>query len=124
MPVIRSTEGTEYGVHGATFTAYANSETGGAELCAWNCRLPPGQPGVEHRISGEEVFLVRGGTPRIAVDGTGALLATGDVVIAPAGSLLRVDNPGSQDADLWVTAGTGLSAQLADGSTLAPPWAR
>lgn len=124
MPVIRATEGTEYDIHGATFTAYANADNGSAELCAWNCRLPAGQPGVEHRISKEEVFLVRGGTPRIAVDGTDALLAAGDVLVAPAGCLLRVDNPGSQDADLWVTAGAGLSAQLADGSTLAPPWAR
>lgn len=124
MPVIRASEGTEYDVHGATFTAYATAETGSAELRAWNCRLPAGQPGVEHRISGEEVFLVRGGTPRIAVDGAGALLAPGDVLVAPAGSLLRVDNPGSQDADLWVTAGAGLSARLADGSELTPPWAR
>jgi quercetin dioxygenase-like cupin family protein len=124
MPVIRATEGTEYDMHGATFTAYADAETGGAELRAWNCRLPAGQSGVEHRISKEEVFLVRGGTPRIAVDGTDTLLAAGDVVVAPAGSLLRVDNPGSQDADLWVTTGAGLSARLADGSTLSPPWAR
>jgi mannose-6-phosphate isomerase-like protein (cupin superfamily) len=124
MPVIRSTEGTEYDMHGATFTAFAGMDTGGGELRAWNCRLPAGQPGVEHRISREEVFLVRAGTPRIAVDGAGALLAAGDVVIAPAGCLLRVDNPGSQNADLWVTTSAGLSAQLADGSTLAPPWTR
>lgn len=124
MPVIRSTEGTEYALHGATFTAYAGADTGGTELRAWNCRLPAGQPGVEHRIGKEEVFLVRAGTPRISVDGTAALLAAGDVVVAPAGSLLRVDNPGSQSADLWVTAPAGLSARLPDGSTLAPPWAR
>jgi len=123
MPVIRANEGTEYQTHGATFTAFADAGTGG-ELRAWNCRLPAGQSGVEHRISKEEVFLVRGGTPRISVDGGDCLLAPGDVLVAPAGSLLGVHNPGSQDADLWVVTHAGLSAQLADGSTLAPPWAR
>lgn len=124
MPVIRANEGTDYPMHGATFTAYAHADTGSAELCAWNCRLPAGQAGVEHRISKEEVFLVRGGSPRIAVDGESSPLSAGDVVVAPAGSMLRVDNPGSQDADLWVTTSAGLSAQLADGSSLTPPWAR
>jgi mannose-6-phosphate isomerase-like protein (cupin superfamily) len=124
MPVIHAAEGTDYPMHGATFTAYANTSTGSTQLCAWNLRLPAGQPGAEHRISNEEVFLVRGGTPRITVDGDGSPLAAGDVVVAPAGSLLVVDNPGSQDADLWVTTGAGLSARLADGSVVEPPWAR
>ena len=124
MPVIRAAEGTDYDVHGATFTAYANAATGSAELCAWNLRTPPGQPGVEHRISGEELFLVTRGTPRISVDGAAADLAAGDVVVAPAGCLLKVENPGSQASDIWVTAGAGLSATLPDGSQMSPPWAR
>jgi len=124
MPVIRAAEGTEYAVHGATFTAYANAGTGSSELCAWNLRLPAGQPGVEHRISREEVFMVKGGSPRISVDGAAAELAAGDVVVAPPGSLLKVENPGSQESDIWVTTGIGLSATLPDGSQLTPPWAQ
>ena len=46
MPVIRAAEGTVHEVHGATFTAYANSGTGSAQLCAWDLRIPPGQPGL------------------------------------------------------------------------------
>ena len=124
MPVIRSTEGTVYDIHGTTFTAYANSATGSTELCAWNGSIPPAQPGTEHRISKEEIFLVRVGTPRFTVDGVELDTAPGDVVVAPAGSLLKVENPGDQDADIWVTTSTGLTAKLADGSHLAPPWAQ
>jgi mannose-6-phosphate isomerase-like protein (cupin superfamily) len=124
MSVIRATEGTEYEVHGVTFTAYANAGTGSAELCAWHLHLPADQPGVEHRISKEEVFLVISGTPRISVDGVPADLAAGDVVLAPAGCLLKVDNPASQDAKIWVTTGSGLSATLPDGSQMTPPWAQ
>jgi len=124
MPVIRSTEGTEHDIHGATFIAYANSATGSTELCAWNGRIPPAQPGTEHRISKEEIFLVRVGTPRFTIDGVAADTEPGDVVVAPAGSLLKVENPGDQDANIWVTTTIGLTAQLPDGSQLAPPWAK
>ena len=124
MPVIRAAEGSSHEVHGSTFTAYAHSRTGSTELRAWNCRVPAGLPGVEHRISKEEVFLVRAGTPRISVDGAAEELEPGDVLLAPAGSLLRVENPGPGDADLWVTTSAGLTAELADGSRLAPPWAQ
>jgi mannose-6-phosphate isomerase-like protein (cupin superfamily) len=124
MPVIRAAEGTEHNLHGVTFTAYANSGTGSAELCAWNLSVPAGQPGAEHRISKEELFLVKSGTPRISVDGAAVELAVGDVAVAPAGCLLQVDNPGSQDSEIWVTTSAGLSATLPDGSQLSPPWAQ
>lgn len=123
MPVIRSAEGTEHRLHGAVFTAYANPATGSGELCAWSTRLPAGQPGAEHRISREEVFLVLEGTPRASVDGLETTLAPGDVVVAPADCLLRLDNPGAQDALVWVATSTGLSARMADGSEVSPPWA-
>jgi quercetin dioxygenase-like cupin family protein len=123
MPVITAAEGTEHRLHGAVFTAYANSGTGSAQVCAWSTRLPAGQAGVEHRISGEEVFLVLEGTLRASVDGGEAALRTGDVLIAPAGSLLRLDNPGDGDALIWAASGIGLSARLPDGSEVSPPWA-
>lgn len=124
MPVIRATEGTAHALHGATFTAYANSSTGSAELCAWSLRLPPGQPGLEHRISKEELFLVTSGSPHIRVNGEPAELSAGDVVIAPAGCLLQVENPGSQHSEIWVTTSRGLNAAMPDGSRISPPWAQ
>lgn len=124
MPVIRHSEGVEYDTHGAVFTAYARPSTGSAHMAAWRLRIPAELAGVEHRISAEEIFLVLGGTPRISVDSAPAELAAGDVVLAPAGSLLRVDNPGAQEAELWVTADARLTGELADGTAFTPPWAR
>ena len=123
MPVIRSTEGTEHRMHGAVFTAYANSGTGSGELCAWSTRLPPGQSGAGHRISHEEIFLVLEGTPRASIDGRESTLSPGDVLVAPAHSLLRLDNPDAQEALIWAVTSIGLSAELADGSEVSPPWA-
>lgn len=124
MPVIRAAEGTEYDVHGAKFAAYANASTGAAELRAWHLRIPAGQPGVEHRISKEEVFLVIRGTPRFSLDGEATDLAAGDVALAPAGCLLKVDNPSSQEAHIWVSTLRGISATMPDGSLMTPPWAQ
>lgn len=123
MAVIRSTEGTEHRLHGAVFTSYANSTTGSTELRAWTTRLPSGQEGAEHQISREEIFLVLEGTARVSLDGQESALAPGDVLVAPADSRLRLDNPGAQDVLIWATTSAGLSARLADGSVVSPPWA-
>ena len=124
MPVIRSTEGTTHDVYGTTFTAYANSTTGTAELCAWSTRVPAGQPTLPHRISREELFLVTSGTPRFTIDAETVDAGSGDVVVAPAGSLLGIEALGDQDSTIWVSTGLGLTAKLPDGTEFAPPWAQ
>ncbi len=99
MPIIRSAEATAHDLHGATFTAYANSKTGAAELCAWRTRVPAGQPGLPHRISKEEIFIVTTGTARVTIDGEPLNAQPGDVVVAPAGSLISIEVLEDKDCD-------------------------
>ena len=124
MPVIRSTEGIAHEVHGAVFTAYANSSTGASELCAWSTRIPAGQPGVPHRVSREELLLVTAGTPRFTVDDTKTDANPGDLIVVPADSTLTIESDPDQDTTLWVTTSRGLTAKLSDGSEFVPPWAQ
>jgi quercetin dioxygenase-like cupin family protein len=124
MPVIRSAEGVAHDMHGTTFTAYANSTTGSTELCAWSTRIAAGGPRVPHRISREEIFLVTSGTPRFTIDDESIEAQPGDVVVAPAGTLLAIEALGDQAITIWVTTSRGLTAKLADGSEIAPPWAQ
>ena len=124
MPIIRSTDGTEHGVHGVTFTAFANSNTGSHELCAWSTRIPAGQPGVPHRVSKEELLLVTSGVLRVAIDDETSDVRPGDVVVVPADSMLKIESAADQDSTLWVTTSRGLSAKLPDGSDFLPPWAQ
>ena len=124
MPVIRSTEGVAHDVYGTTFTAYANSKTGAAELCAWSTRLPAGQPALPHRVSKEEIFLVTAGSPRFTIDEETVDASVGDAVVAPAGSLLGIEALGDQDSTIWVATSLGLTAELPDGTEFAPPWAQ
>jgi quercetin dioxygenase-like cupin family protein len=114
----------EHQMHGALFASYVAPARGSAELCAWRVRVEPDVQGQAHRVSHEEVFLVLAGTPTITVDGDRDRLETGDVVFAAAGSSVRLDNDGDLAAELWVTTSVGLTAQMADGTEIVPPWVR
>jgi mannose-6-phosphate isomerase-like protein (cupin superfamily) len=123
MPYIRSADAVTHEIHGARFVSYANSTAGSKELCAWRGEIPAGTAGVPHTVSREEVLYLLTGGLRFTVDGEAADLGPGDAVVVPAGSQLTVDNRGDVTATMWVSTSTGLSATLADGSTIAPPWA-
>jgi quercetin dioxygenase-like cupin family protein len=123
MPFVRSNEAITHEIHGVRFVAYANPATGAEQVCAWRGEIPAGTTGVAHRVSHEEVLHVVSGQLRFRIDGATADLGPGDVAIVPAGAELRLDNVSDHAATTWVATSVGLSATLADGSTLRPPWA-
>ncbi|MGW5521147.1 cupin domain-containing protein [Gordonia sp. NPDC003950] len=120
MPLIDSPR--HHDLHGATFSSYVCPSTGSRELCAWRTTLGPAQPGADHRVDHEEVFLVLAGTPRITLDGLVTHAHVGDVVFVPAGSSVRLDNPGADECQVWVSAPVGLTATTAQGQRIIPPW--
>lgn len=124
MTIVRAAEATIHDIHGARFHAYAHSGTGAAELAAWTTEVRPGVTGAAHIVDREEVLRVMSGRLRLVLNGEEAELEPGDVAIVPAGAQLRVDNLGDGPATLWATTRLGLSATMADGSRLSPPWAR
>ena len=123
MPVLRPTDAVRHEAHGAAFHALVAPSRGSAELCAWRLEVPPGQVGAPHRPSREEVLLVLDGDLTVVLDGEASTVGAGDVVLVPARAELRVDG-GVRPASVWVTTSPGLEAELADGTRLAPPWAR
>lgn len=124
MPLVRPSDAVRHELHGAAFTSYAAPSLGSRELCAWRLEVPAGQTGVPHRISREEVFLVLDGAPVISLDGQPHQLAAGDVLVAPAGATLQLDNPGDVPVTAWVTTSVGLEGVLPDGTRITPPWVR
>ncbi|MFI1497188.1 cupin domain-containing protein [Streptomyces platensis] len=123
MPFLRGDEAAVYEIHGTRFTSYVRTDTGSRDLAAWRGEVPAGTVAPAHEISHEEVFYVLSGRLRLSIDGETADLGPGDAAVAPAGSVLAVANPGDEPAQMWVTTRIGLSAKLADGSILTPPWA-
>ncbi|MFE0676178.1 cupin domain-containing protein [Streptomyces sp. NPDC058867] len=123
MPVIRSSDAVTHDIHGVRFVSYATPRTGSKELCAWRGEVPPGTRAPAHTVNREEILHVLVGNLRVTVDGRTDDIAAGDTLIVNPGATLAVENPTEQTALTWVTTSVGLSAELADGTVLTPPWA-
>jgi quercetin dioxygenase-like cupin family protein len=123
MPFIRGDEAVVHEFHGGRFVSYVRPGTGGRDLAAWRVEIPAAMVGPAHTISEEETFYVLSGRLRLTVDGESAELGAGDAAVAPAGSRLAVANSTDQPAHMWVTTRVGLTAEMTDGTTVAPPWA-
>jgi quercetin dioxygenase-like cupin family protein len=124
MAVIHPGEAVVHEMHGTRFLSYASPSRGSAELCTWQVEIPARSESVPHRISRAEVFHVLSGTLRVTVDGVCDAASEGDVIVVPAGSMLRIDNAGDGPATAWVTTSAGLGAVLPGGEWLTPPWTR
>ncbi|MEU9667834.1 cupin domain-containing protein [Streptomyces bobili] len=123
MPFIRSSDAVTHEIHGARFVSYATPRTGSKELAAWRGEIPPGTKAPAHTVSREEIFLVLVGELTLTLDGRTERVGAGDTVIINAGSTLSVENPTDHTAITWVTTSLGLTAELADGTVITPPWA-
>ena len=123
MPFIRSADAVTHEIHGVRFVSYATPRTGSKELAAWRGEIPPGTKAPAHTVSREEIFLVLVGELALTLDGRTERVGAGDTVIINAGSTLSVENPTDHTAITWVTTSVGLTAELADGTVLTPPWA-
>lgn len=123
MPVIRSSEAVTHEIHGARFITYANPATGSKELCAWRGEIPAGTKAPAHTVSREEIFHLLLGELLITLDGHAERISAGDTVIINPGATLAVENPTDHTAVSWVTTSVGLTAELADGTLITPPWA-
>ncbi|ORI20644.1 cupin domain-containing protein [Rhodococcus sp. 1168] len=124
MPTIASSATRRFELHGSVFTSYVSPTTSAStELCGWMLEVAPNTPGAEHAVSNEEMLLVLSGRLTVHIDGVSTTLGPGDVAQVPAGSNFRVHTE-IDPARVWVATTVGLSAELPDGSTLTPPWAR
>ncbi|MFF2851839.1 cupin domain-containing protein [Streptomyces sp. NPDC058001] len=124
MPVVRSSDAVVHEMHGARFVSYASSASGSAELCAWRGEIPAGTKAPAHTVSKEEIFHLLTGSLLITLDGHTESLTAGDTAIVPPGATLTVENPTPEPATTWVTTSHGLTARLAGGTVISPPWAR
>lgn len=124
MIFIQPTDAREHQLHGSNFLSYVAPAMGSSQLCAWRLTVDPHTTGQPHRVSHEEVFAVLEGSFEITIAGDHRQLSPGDVAFVPAGTSIQVDNDGDRIARAWVTTSVGLTAELADGTSLAPPWVR
>ncbi|MFF7332078.1 cupin domain-containing protein [Streptomyces sp. NPDC090306] len=123
MPVVRPSEAVVHEMHGVRFVSYAHPRSGSRELCAWRGEIPAGTTGPVHTVGREEILHVLDGELAVTLDGRPEHVAAGDTLIVNAGTAFGIGNPGTAPAAFWVTTPVGLTAELADGTVLSPPWA-
>ncbi|MET9985365.1 cupin domain-containing protein [Streptomyces rochei] len=123
MPIVRCSEAETHEIHGARFVSYAAPRTGSRELCAWRGEIPAGTRAPAHTVDREEILHLLTGELLITLDGRTERVTAGDTVIVNPGATLAVENPTDRTATSWVTTSVGLTAELADGTVLTPPWA-
>ena len=117
MHLIEATAAPVFDVPGVAFIALASPSRGSAEVCTWKLTveagLPPTQP---HSLDRDEIFMVTAGAVLMGVEGT--LVRAGDAIVLPAGTSIRLANPGSVDAEIYVAIRAGFTATAADGTVI------
>ncbi len=76
-------------------------------------------------MTAEEVLHVLTGALDVEVGDEEFTARSGDAVLVPAGTHLRVSNNGDDPAQAWVTTTLGMNAVMGTGDQrVAPPWAQ
>jgi quercetin dioxygenase-like cupin family protein len=122
MPVIHPTDQRRHELHGAQFDALASPSLGSRETSVWRLRLEPDTPGVPHRVTREEIFVVLAGSATAALDGTAHRLAAGSTLVLPAGVELSLET-GAEQLEAIVCLPVGGQGVIGDGEPFTPPWA-
>jgi quercetin dioxygenase-like cupin family protein len=122
MPVIDPTDQRRHELHGARFDSLASPSLGSEETSIWRLRLEPCTPGVPHRVTREEIFVVLGGSATASLDGAPQPLAAGSTLVLPAGVELSLET-GPDALDAIVCLPVGGQAVVGDGEPFTPPWA-
>jgi quercetin dioxygenase-like cupin family protein len=122
MPVIDTSDQLHHELPGTRFQTLASPSLGSRETSVWRVRLEPSTPGVPHRVTREEIFVVLSGSATASLDGTAQRLAAGSALVLPAGvelSLATDDEP----LEAIVCLPVGGQGIVGDGEPFTPPWA-
>jgi len=122
VPVIDRAAQRHHELHGARFHTLASPSLGSEETSVWRVRLEPGTPGLPHRVTREEIFVVLLGSATARLDGTAHPLSAGSTLVLPAGVELALET-GAESLEAIVCLPVGGQGVVGDGEPFTPPWA-
>jgi quercetin dioxygenase-like cupin family protein len=122
MPIIKSSTAPTFQLHGLDVVGLAAPSRGASETCVWRITLAPGTPGTPHVVDREEIFVGLAGEACVELEGEQTVLASGDVLVVPAGRSFSVSNPGAEPFTALAMLPVGGKATLFGGEPFAPPW--
>lgn len=125
MAIVRGVDAPEFSVPGFNFIGQTSPSRGATEISTWKIEALPGAVSGDHSLDREECFLVLNGKVNFDIGGESFDVEGGDAVSVPAGTSLRLANPGDEPATLIACLPVGTKATMADGEEIGtPPWAR
>src|SRR5690242_18980992 len=124
MPVIHAADAEVFDVGHGTITALAAPSRGSSEVCAWHVELIAGADVPAHRLDREEVLVVTDGRMGVRFDAEQSLVDAGGAVVIPVGTWVALRNEADQPVRSVAALRPGVTAEMQDGSTVAPPWAQ
>jgi quercetin dioxygenase-like cupin family protein len=124
MAVVPAPSGPTHEFGAARFTSLATPSRGSTETSVWAVEIAPGPPGVQHRLTREEVFVVLAGRAQVLLDGERSRAAAGDAIVVPPGVPFALAAAGDEPLRALCCLPVGGQGQLEDGAPFTPPWAR
>ncbi|WP_448625960.1 cupin domain-containing protein [Geodermatophilus sp. URMC 64] len=107
----------------ARFTSLATPSRGSTETSVWSVEIAPGSPGMLHRITREEVFVILSGVADVALDGQRSYAHPGDAIVVPADTPFTLGSAGEEPLRALCILPVGGQAQHEGGQPFTPPWA-
>jgi quercetin dioxygenase-like cupin family protein len=108
---------------GAVFRPFAVPSRGTAELAVWIVTIPPGGAATPHRVSREEVLVVRSGHISGTIGGEPVAAGPGEALIFPPDTPVAVGNDSATEpVEMLCCTSAGIKATIGD-ETFPIPWA-
>ncbi|WP_328408662.1 cupin domain-containing protein [Nocardia sp. NBC_00403] len=124
MPLIKSADAPIFDAPLMTAVGLAAPSRGSTENSVWRFTMHPGNPGHEHAVSREEIFIALAGKARATIDGETYDFRAGDALVIPAHTVFRVSVPGDEPFEAVAILPVGAYAQTPGGDRVSPPWAQ
>jgi len=122
VPIIERNAQRHHELHGARFHTLASPSLGAEETSVWRVHLAADTPGLPHRVTREEIFVVVCGSATASLDGTAHPLSAGSTLVLPAGVELSLET-GAEALEAIVCLPVGGQGVVGDGEPFTPPWA-
>jgi mannose-6-phosphate isomerase-like protein (cupin superfamily) len=122
MPKIDNSQPTTFDSPGVRFTAVASPSRGSSETGIWRARLEPGQEGVLHHMTREEIFVVTAGEGLVRIAGEAETLRPGDAYAVPAFTDFQLECAGDAPFEVMVVLPVGGRGVVGTEPAFVPPW--
>lgn len=124
MPVLPAPPAPTHEAGAARFTTLAAPSRGTSETSVWTVEIAPGAPGLPHRLTREEVFVVLSGVAEVGIGDVASRAVPGDAIVVPPDTTFTLAAAGDEPLRALCVLPVGGQAQHGDGEPFTPPWAR